>query len=150
MGVVLDTTDALDLSNQLVNESRRAGKEMDIGGIPFFRYFYVAETEEQARRDSRPGLDWTMDVNQWRRTYNSGSEVYDSLEDFRRKRTELPPSFEYLFEHRAFIGNPDQIIAKIRALQDAGIGYFGCGTSSRVECRVAGGMGPSGQSPNTN
>ena len=36
MGVVLDTTDALDLCSQLVTDSREAGREMDIGGIPFF------------------------------------------------------------------------------------------------------------------
>ena len=129
IGVVLDTTDGLDLCYQLVEGAKQSGKKMDIGGIPFFRYFYVGETEEQARRDSEAALNWTMDVNQWRRTYQRGSEVYDSLDDFLRTRTELPPSYDYLFEHRAFIGNPDQIIAKIRALQDAGIGYFGCNFS---------------------
>ena len=129
MGVVLDTSHALELSYQLVADSSRAGKEMDLAGIPFFRYFYVAETEQQARRDSEAALNWTMDVNQWRRTYRSGSEVYDSLEEFRATRTELPPSYEYLFEHRAFIGSPEQIIDRIRALQDAGIGYFGCNFS---------------------
>ena len=129
IGVVLDTIDGLDLCRQLVDGAREAGKPMDIGGIPFFRYFYVAETEEQARCDSESALNWTLDVNQWRRTYRQGSEVYDSLDHFRRTRTELPPSFEYLFQHRAFIGNPEQIIAKIRALQDAGIGYFGCNFS---------------------
>jgi len=129
IGVVLDTTDGLDLCYQLVEGANQCGKAMDIGGIPFFRYFYVAETEEQARRDSEAALNWTMDVNQWRRTYQRGSEVYDNLDDFLRTRTELPPSFDYLFEHRAFIGNPEQIVAKIRALQDAGIGYFGCNFS---------------------
>ena len=129
IGVVMDTSDALDLCCQLVEGARKFGKPMDIGKIPFFRYFYVAETEEQARRDTEPGLSWTLDVNQWRRTYNRGSEVYDNLENFRRVRTELPPSYDYLFERRAFIGNPGQIIAKIRALQDAGIGYLGCNFS---------------------
>ena len=129
IGVVLDTADGLDLCYQLAEGARQSSKEMDIGGIPFFRYFYVAESEEQARRDSEAALNWTMDVNQWRRTYQGGSEVYDSLEHFRRTRTEEPTSFEYLFQHRAFIGNPQQITAKIRALQDAGIGYFGCNFS---------------------
>ena len=59
IGVVLDTTDGLDLCYQLVDGAREAGKPMDIGGIPFFRYFYVAETEEQARRDSEAALNWT-------------------------------------------------------------------------------------------
>ena len=59
IGVVLDTTDGLDLCYQLVEGANQSGKAMDIGSIPFFRYFYVAETEEQARRDSeaRPELD---------------------------------------------------------------------------------------------
>jgi alkanesulfonate monooxygenase SsuD/methylene tetrahydromethanopterin reductase-like flavin-dependent oxidoreductase (luciferase family) len=129
IGVVLDTSDGLALCNQLVEGARDSGKPMDMGGIPFFRYFYVAETEEQARKDSEDALNWTMDVNQWRRTYKGGSEVYDSLDDFRRTRTEFPTSYEYLFKHRAFIGDPGQIIARIRALQDAGIGYFGCNFS---------------------
>ena len=129
IGVVLDTGDGLNLCYQLVEDAGKVGKPMDIGGIPFFRYFYVAETEEQARRDSEAALNWVLDVNQWRRTYQRGSEVYDSLEAFKKTRTELPPSYDYLYQHRAFIGNPEQIIAKIRALQDAGIGYFGCNFS---------------------
>ena len=129
IGVVLDTSDGLALCGQLVEDARGAGKPMDMGGIPFFRYFYVAETEKDARRDAEPALNWTLDVNQWRRSYNRGSEVYDSLEDFKRTRTELPPSFEYLFQHRAFIGDPGQIIAMIKALQDSGINYFGCNFS---------------------
>ena len=129
IGVVLDTTDGLDLCNQQVSGAHESGNEMDIGGIPFFRYFHVAETEDQARRNTEAALNWTMDVNQWRRTYQDGSEVYDNLEDFRRTRTEFPPSYEYLFQHRAFIGDPEQIVAKIHALQDSGIGYFGCNFS---------------------
>ena len=61
--------------------------------------------------------------------YEGGSEVYDSLAHFRSTRTEAPTSFDYLYQHRAFIGNPEQITAKIRALQDAGIDYFGCNFS---------------------
>ncbi len=129
IGVVLDTGDGLDLCRILVEGASLAGKPMDLGGIPFFRYFYVADTEAQARRDTEAALNWTLDVNQWRRTYSRGSEVYDRLSDFRQTRTELPPSYEYLFQHRAFIGDPEQISAKIRALQDAGIGYFGCNFS---------------------
>ena len=55
-----------------------------------------------------------------------GSEVYQRLEDYRRRRTELPPAYEYLAERRAFIGDPDQCAAKIRELHDAGVRYFGC------------------------
>ena len=82
---------------------------MTMGEIPFFRYFYVAETEEQARADSKPALDWNIDMIQWRRTFDTGSEVWDKMEDFRNTRTELPPSYDYLYENRAFIGTPDQL-----------------------------------------
>ena len=129
IGVVLDTADGLALCQTLAAGATAAGKPMDLAGIPFFRYCYVAETEAQARRDTEAALNWTLDVNQWRRTYQRGSEVYDSLDHFRRTRAETPPSYEYLFQHRAFIGDPDQCAAKIRALQAAGIGYMGCNFS---------------------
>ena len=89
IGVVLDTSDGLDLCYQLVEGAAEAGHPMDLGGIPFFRYFYVAETEKQARRDAEPTLNWTLDVNQWRRTYKRGSEVYDNLEEFKRSRNRV-------------------------------------------------------------
>jgi alkanesulfonate monooxygenase SsuD/methylene tetrahydromethanopterin reductase-like flavin-dependent oxidoreductase (luciferase family) len=126
VGVVLDTVDGLDLCHRFVNMSQEAGIEVPISKIPFFRYCYVAETEEQARRDSRGGLDWTLDVGQWRRAFKESSEVYHKLEDWRRQRTELPPTYDYLFENRAVIGTPDQCIARIKALQEQGIEYFGC------------------------
>lgn len=126
VGVVLDTVDAMDLCHRFVRMSREEGVGVPMASIPFFRYCYVAETEEQARRESRAGLDWTLDVGQWRRAFRESSEVHHKLEDWRRTRTEQPPTYDYLFEHRAIIGTPDQCIAKIRALQDEGIDYFGC------------------------
>ena len=102
---------------------------VDISAIPFFRYLYVAETEEQARRDAEPCLNWTLDVNQWRRSFKQGSEVYHRLEDWRITRTETPPSYDYLHEHRAIIGTPEQCVDKIKDLQQQGIEYFGCNFS---------------------
>ena len=129
IGVVLDTVDAVALCHTMVDLAKEKGKNMTMGQIPFFRYFYVAETEEQARADSRAALDWNIDMIQWRRTFEVGSEVWEKMEDFRKSRTELPPSYDFLYENRAFIGSPDQIIAKIKSLQDQGIGYFGCNFS---------------------
>ena len=129
VGVVLDTTDAIALCHSLVSLAEKKGQAMSMGQIPFFRYFHVAETEEQAKENSKPALNWNLDMIQWRRTFDTGSEVWEKMEDFRNTRTELPPSYEYLAKHRAFIGNPDQIIAKIQALQDEGIETFGCNFS---------------------
>ena len=129
IGVVMDTKDALDLCRRFVKLSQEAGHNVPISAIPFFRYFYVAETEEQARRDAEPCLNWTLDVNQWRRSFKQGSEVYHRLEDWRNTRTETPPSYDYLHEHRAIIGTPEQCVAKIKDLQQQGIEYFGCNLS---------------------
>ena len=126
IGVVLNTTDAVDLCQRFVTRSAAMGHNVPMSAIPFFRYFYVAETEAQARQDTEAALHWNMDVNQWRRVFSEGSEVHGRLDDFRRNRTTTPPSYDYLFAHRAFIGNPDQCAAKIKALQAQGIEYFGC------------------------
>ena len=117
IGVVLDTADAVALCHTMIDLAKSKGNTMTMSQIPFFRYFYVAETEEQAKADTRTALNWNIDMIQWRRTFEFGSEVWEKMEDFRKTRTELPPSYEYLYENRAFIGDPDQIIAKIKALE---------------------------------
>ena len=129
IGVVLDTVDAMALCHNMIALAKTKGQNMTMNQIPFFRYFYVAETEEQARADSKPALDWNLDMIQWRRTFDTGSEVWDKIDDYRKTRTELPPSYDYLVENRAFIGTPDQVIAKIQGLRDQGIEYFGCNFS---------------------
>ena len=129
IGVVLDTVDALDLCQRFVKMSAAAGYNIPMSRIPFSRYFYVAETDEQARRDTQAGLEWTLDMIQWRQTFKEGSEVGHHLEDWRRVRTLRPPSYEQLYEHRAIIGTPAACIAKIKALQDQGIAYFICNFS---------------------
>lgn len=129
VGVVLDTADALDLCRRFVEKSKEAGHNVPISSIPFFRYFYVAETEKQARKDTEAALSWTMDMIQWRRTFEKGSEVYHKMEDWRRVRTELPTSNEALYDRRAIIGSPEQCVAQIKELQKHGIEYFGCNFS---------------------
>ena len=129
VGVVQDTPDALDLCRRFVELSRKAGHNVPMSQIPFFRYFYVAETEAEARKDSQDALNWTLDMTQWRRTFTVGSEVNLRLQDWRDTRSELPPSYDYLCEHRAIIGTPDQCVAKIKELQQQGIEYFGCNFS---------------------
>lgn len=129
IGVVLDTANAVDLCNRFVSLSEKNGHDVPMSSIPFFRYFWVAETEEQARKDATVGLSWTLDMLQWRRTFTNGSEVYHRLEDWRSVRTEAPVDVDYLCEHRAIVGTPDQCVAKIKDLQSQGIEYFGCNFS---------------------
>lgn len=126
IGVVLDTPDAMDLLKRFLDQAQSGGHSVEASDVPFFRYFYVAETAEQAHRDAREALNWTLDINTWRREFSQGSEVYEKIADYRQRRTEFPPSYEYLAEHRAFIGTPDQCAQQIQALHDVGVRYFGC------------------------
>jgi alkanesulfonate monooxygenase SsuD/methylene tetrahydromethanopterin reductase-like flavin-dependent oxidoreductase (luciferase family) len=126
VGVVLDFEDALDLCRRFVALSESAGQRVPIGRIPFFRYVYVAESEEEARRDVREAMEWTSDMIQWRGTFrDGGSEVYQHLNDFRRTRTTFPPTFEHIMERRAFFGTPESVAARIREVQAAGLEQFG-------------------------
>ena len=129
LGVVLDTPDALDLCRLFVRMSEESGHNVPMSRIPFFRYFYVAETEDQARKDTADALTWTLDMIQWRRTFSEGSEVGHRLEDWRNSRTELPPSFQDLYENRSVMGAPEQCVAQIKEIQSQGIEYFGCNFS---------------------
>ena len=126
IGQVLDTADALDLCHRWESMSREAGHDTSMAQIPFMRYFYVAETEEQARKDTWASLEWMHDLIQWRASLPGGSEVYRHLEDWRHERTTPPPDIDYMLQHRAFVGTPERCTEKIKQLQDEGIDYFGC------------------------
>ena len=75
--------------------------------------------------DASVALAWVVDMLQWRATFEEGSEVNLHIADWRANRTSLPPSYDHLYEKRAFFGTPDQVIAKIKVCQDFGIDYFG-------------------------
>jgi alkanesulfonate monooxygenase SsuD/methylene tetrahydromethanopterin reductase-like flavin-dependent oxidoreductase (luciferase family) len=126
VGVVLDTPDALELCSRFIEKAAVAGHQIPMARIPFFRYVFVAETEEEALRDARESVEWTLDMIQWRGSFTSGgSEVYQRLEDFRKSRTSLPLSFEHIAEHRGFFGTPDQVAARIHEVEAQGIELFG-------------------------
>ena len=126
IAVVQDTAEALDLCQRFVEMSAEAGANIPKSEIPFFRYFYVAESEEQALADTRDKLDWVIDIMQWRNNIEEGSEVYQRMADWRRSRQQLPLTYEYLSDNRAIIGTPEQCAAKINGLRAEGIEYFGC------------------------
>lgn len=124
--VVQDTAAALDLCRRFVKMSEESGSNIPMSDIPFFRYFYVAETAEQVRKDAEERLNWVLDILQYRGTFSESSEVPYNIEDWRKARSELPVSYDYLHDNRAFLGDPDSCIAKIQELRDQGIEYFGC------------------------
>jgi alkanesulfonate monooxygenase SsuD/methylene tetrahydromethanopterin reductase-like flavin-dependent oxidoreductase (luciferase family) len=126
IAVVQDTASSLDLCRRFVDMSRAAGRHVPMSAIPFFRYFYVAETEAQARQDTEAHINWILDIMQWRQFIKEGSEVPYRMADWRRTRPKGTVGYDYICENRAFIGTPDQCAANIQALQEQGIDYFGC------------------------
>ena len=126
IAVVQDTADSLSLCHRFVQQSAEAGFNVPKSRIPFFRYIHVAETEEEARRNTMERLNWVVDIMQWRNFFRVGSEVYEKMEDWRRTRDQLPVTYEYLAGNRAIIGTPDQCAARIQELRNQGIEYFGC------------------------
>ncbi len=126
IAVVQDTAQSLDLCRRFVTQSEQAGFNVPMSAIPFFRYFYVAETEAQARQDTEGHINWILDIMQWRRFFKESSEVPYPIENWRRTRTEATVGSDYIFDNRAFVGTPDQCATKIGELQAQGIDYFGC------------------------
>ena len=72
LAVVQDTEQSLDLCKRFVKMSAQAGHDVPMSEIPFFRYLYVAETEEQARKDTESHINWILDIMQWRRILDKG------------------------------------------------------------------------------
>ena len=106
--------------------SAEAGHNVTVADIPFFRYCYLAETEEQARQDAYKSLNWVIDLLQWRGTLNGASEASNSIDEWRRTRGNPSLTFDHVTEHRSIIGTPEQCVEKIKALQAQGVDYFGC------------------------
>ena len=126
IAVVQDTRQSLELCSRYLDLSADAGAPATLADVPFFRYFYVAETEAQAQEDTAAHISWILDIMQWRRSFNESSEVPYRIADWRKERAELPLGFDYIRHNRAFIGTPDQCAAKIAELRAQGIQYFGC------------------------
>jgi alkanesulfonate monooxygenase SsuD/methylene tetrahydromethanopterin reductase-like flavin-dependent oxidoreductase (luciferase family) len=123
---VADHAEALDLFRRFVDQSAEAGYHVPASQVPYFRYVYVAESDKEARKDAEVPLIWTMDMLTYRRQFAEGGEVHHRIADWRQTRTDQPPSYDHLVQHRAIIGSPDTCVAAIKELQRQGIQYFGC------------------------
>ena len=129
MGPTIDTDTSLEWCQQfetMAVESGQPSATPPMSRIPFFRYFYTAETEEQARKDTQAALQWSVDMIQWRKTFSQGSEVNRRIDHWRNTRTESPEGLDHIYDKRAVIGTPEQCIKKIEEIRGQGIEYFGC------------------------
>ncbi len=126
IAVVMDTAPALDLLKRFVSKSAEYGVNRPASEVPFFRYMYVAETMEQARRDTAAHLEWVLDMLLWRGFFqDGGSEVHHKIGDWRKTRTEVPATLDYVHQNRAIVGDPEYCIARIEELKRHGVRYLG-------------------------
>ena len=126
IGLTVDTQPAIELCRRYEALSAQTPHRVTMAQIPFFRYCYVADTEEQALRDTQKSLRWVIDMLQWRGEFREGSELNHSLDDWRKRRGEPALKLADVRENRSVIGDPRQCVAKIKALRAQGIEYFGC------------------------
>ena len=106
------------------------GKTPNFHQMPYFRFVYLSEDEEEARQYPREALTWVRDLGGYRRTLTHGEEIDVDLGHWRRTRTAEPPSYESELETTAYFDTPDNCIRRIAKLKaDHNIEYFGASMS---------------------
>jgi alkanesulfonate monooxygenase SsuD/methylene tetrahydromethanopterin reductase-like flavin-dependent oxidoreductase (luciferase family) len=123
-GVLPDTRAALDQRRSYFDLAAQAGKSPDPADVPFFRYVYVAETEEAVRRDSEEAISWVWRSLEWMMTLSQGHA--GTLDEWLRVGPPPAMSYEQFYEKRGFFGTPDRVRRQLRKLRDDhGVTYFG-------------------------
>lgn len=118
--------DVLGIRSLYLERCAVAGKTPLVHAMPFFRLTHVAEDATRATEIPRSSLTWVRDLNSLRRTLTGGSEIYMDLEHWRRTRTVAVPSYETELQTTAYFGTPDQLVQRLRWLQEVHqVQYFG-------------------------
>jgi len=123
-GVIPDTNVALQQRQAYIDIARQAGKRPNSDNLPFFRYVYVGESEEQVREDTEGPMQWVWECIDWQdaRAEGRGGSLDDWMANDRHSKTR----YEDFYANRAFFGTPDRVLEQIRGLRDHhGITYFG-------------------------
>ena len=107
-----------------------AGKDLPVEEMPYFRFVYLSEDDQEAREYPRQSLTWVRDLGGYRRTLTHGDEINVDLDHWRRTRTVEPAGYESELETTAYFGTPEECVQRIARLRDEhGIGYFGASMS---------------------
>ena len=98
--------------------------------MPFFRFVYLSDNEDEAKEYPRNALTWVRDLATYRRTLGWGNEIDVDLDDWKKVRSEIPSSYESELENTAYFMTPEQCVERINFLQrEHGVGYFGASMS---------------------
>lgn len=118
--------DVLGIRTLYFERCKALGKQPLVQEMPFFRLTHVAEDAQHAMAVPRDSLTWVRDLNSLRRTLTGGSEIYMDLEHWRRTRTVEVPTYETELKTTAYFGTPEQLIQRLRWLQEVhNVQYFG-------------------------
>jgi alkanesulfonate monooxygenase SsuD/methylene tetrahydromethanopterin reductase-like flavin-dependent oxidoreductase (luciferase family) len=122
--------DNLGLFSLYEERCAAAGKPANLDRMPYFRFVYLAEDEEEAKEYPRESLTWVRDLGGYRRTLTHGEEINVDLDHWRRTRPVDPASYESELETTTYFGTPEDCVRRIRKLQkEHNIGYFGASMS---------------------
>lgn len=118
--------EVLGIRSLYLDGCAKAGKRPLVDAMPFFRLTHVADDPRQAVEIPRASLTWVRDLNSLRRTLTGGSEIYRDLDEWRRTRTVQLPSYETELQTTAYFGTPEELVQRLRWLQDVHqVQYFG-------------------------
>jgi alkanesulfonate monooxygenase SsuD/methylene tetrahydromethanopterin reductase-like flavin-dependent oxidoreductase (luciferase family) len=122
--------DNLGLFSLYSERKAAAGKDPSVDQMPYFRFVYLSEDEEEAREYPRKSLTWVRDLAGHRRTLLYGDEIDINLDHWRQIRPEVPRSYESELEGTVYFGTPDDCVRRIKNLEENhGVGYFGASMS---------------------
>lgn len=122
-GVTGNTDQNLSQLNHYTDMMSRHNYSVDLSHIPFFRYVYVAETEEQVRQDTEAPMMWVWDCLDWQ--VSEGIRTGLGLDEWLRSPRTPSVSYDEIYDKVAFFGTPDKVLNQIIALRDQGVGHFG-------------------------
>ena len=122
-GVTGDTEQNIRHQEGYVAMMSQRGKPVDSADLPFFRYVYVAESDEQARQDTEAPMMWVWDCLDWQ--VSEGQRTGLGLDEWLRSPRTRSATYEEVYDKIAFFGTADKVLRQLTELRDRGIQYFG-------------------------
>ena len=126
-GVILDLEEHLNIHADYDRIAAELGVDLRSGDCPMFLHTMVAESKQQAYEEARDSLLWMYQMNDFRRSLDSGSDLVHDFEGFVREHPEPSFPYERIIQHKSLLGSSEEITARLRELRDHhGVDYYGC------------------------
>ncbi len=122
-GVTATTDEAMKQRQAYLDVAAQRGKVVDPLEMPLFRYVYVADTDDEVRRDTKEHLLWVWECLEWQQSDDRRTGL--SLDEWLKRRKAPSVSYEELYEKHVFFGTPAKVRRQVEELHRQGIEYFG-------------------------